>query len=86
MIILPLFTFADLHEIGVHIEDAMRRGLINDEKEQPKRPFIRNSNATTSGSAATRPSDVGMVTTTPKIANPFTGASNTTLQTSSYQP
>ncbi|KAF5933883.1 hypothetical protein HYC85_030054 [Camellia sinensis] len=64
MIVLPLPTFADLHEIGVQIEDAMKQGLIDQEKEQPRRAFTRNSNATTSGDAAARTSDVGMVTTT----------------------
>ncbi|KAL7175885.1 hypothetical protein ACSBR2_029458 [Camellia fascicularis] len=29
MIVLPLPTFADLHEIGVQIEDAMKQGLID---------------------------------------------------------
>ncbi|KAF5933115.1 hypothetical protein HYC85_029286 [Camellia sinensis] len=53
---------------------------------EPKRAFTRNSNATTSGSAVARPSDVGMVTTTPKTANPFANTSNTTSQTSSHQP
>ena len=85
MIVLPLFTFAELHEIGVQIEDAMKQGLIDHEKEQPKRPFTRSSNATTGGSASARPSDVSMVTTTPKTTNPFAGTSNTTSQTSGHQ-
>ena len=33
MIALPLPTFADLHEIGVQIEDAMKQGLIDHERE-----------------------------------------------------
>ncbi|KAL7178185.1 hypothetical protein ACSBR2_031353 [Camellia fascicularis] len=33
MIVLPLPTFADLHEIGVQIEDVMKQGLIDQEKE-----------------------------------------------------
>ncbi|KAL7169328.1 hypothetical protein ACSBR2_034386 [Camellia fascicularis] len=85
MIVLPLFTFVELHEIGVQIEDAIKQGLIDNEKEQPKRPFTCSSNAATSGSTSTRPSDVSMVTTTPKPANPFAGTSNTTPQTPSHE-
>ena len=32
MIVLPLPTFADLHEIGVQIEDAIKQGLIDHER------------------------------------------------------
>ncbi|KAF5932397.1 hypothetical protein HYC85_028568 [Camellia sinensis] len=75
--VLPLPTFANLHEIGLQIEDAMKQGLIDHEREQPKRAFTRSSNAGTSNVAAARTSDVGMVTTTtPKIATPFTGSSS----------
>ncbi|KAF5933072.1 hypothetical protein HYC85_029243 [Camellia sinensis] len=69
MIVLPLPTFADLHEIGVQIEDAMMQGLINQDREQRKKAFTRSLNAGTSSAAAARTSDVGMVTTTtPKTA------------------
>ena len=63
MIVLPFPTFSDLHEMGVQIEDAMKQGLIDQEKEQPRRAFSRSSNATTSGDAAARSSKVGTVTT-----------------------
>ena len=63
MIVLPFPTFSDLYETEVQIEDAMKQGLINQEKEQPRRAFSRSSNATTSGDAAARSSEVGMVTT-----------------------
>lgn len=86
MIVLPLLTFADLHEIGVQIEDAMKQGLIDHEKEQCKRAFTRSSNAATSSNAAARTFDVGMVTTTPKIATPFTGTSGATSQPAKYPP
>jgi len=33
MIVLPLPTFADLHEIGIQIEDAMKQGLIDHGRE-----------------------------------------------------
>lgn len=33
MIVVPLPTFADLHELGVQIKDAMKQGLIDQEKE-----------------------------------------------------
>ena len=87
MIVLPLPTFADLHEIGVQIEDAMKQGLIDQDREQPKRAFNRSSNATTGGDAAARTSDVGMVATTiPRAATPFVGASNPNPRTSDYLP
>lgn len=79
MIVLPLFTFTELHAMVVQIEDDMKQGLITDEKEQAKRPFVRSSNATTSDSTVARPSDVSVVTTVTKTANPF---ANTAPQTS----
>ena len=86
MIVLPLPTFADLHEIGVQIEDAMKQGLIDHEKEQPKRAFTRSSNATMSSNTAARTFDFGMVTTTPKTTSPFAGTSETTSQPAKHQP
>ena len=90
MIVLPLLTFADLHEIGVQIEDAMKQGLIDNEKEQPNRAFNRSSNAGTSSVVAARASDVSMVTTTntPRTlaATPFTSASGSSSQTTKYPP
>ncbi|KAF5934468.1 hypothetical protein HYC85_030639 [Camellia sinensis] len=87
MIVLPFPTFFDLHEMGVQIEDAMKQGLLDQEKEQPRKAFSRNSNATTSGDAAARSSDVGMVTTTvSKIATPFTSASGSSSQGTKYPP
>ncbi|KAF5934477.1 hypothetical protein HYC85_030648 [Camellia sinensis] len=87
MIVIPFPTFSDLHEMGVQIEDAMKQGLLDQEKEQPGRAFSRNSNATTSGDAAVRSSDVGMVTTTvSKTATPFTGASGSSSQGTKYPP
>ncbi|KAF5932618.1 hypothetical protein HYC85_028789 [Camellia sinensis] len=89
MIVLPLPTFADLHEIGVQIEDAMKQGLIDNEREQPKRAFNRGTNAGTSSAAVGRTSNVAMVTTTtPKtlIATPFTGTSSSSSQTARYAP
>ncbi|KAF5934446.1 hypothetical protein HYC85_030617 [Camellia sinensis] len=87
MIVLPFPSFLDLHEMGVQIEDAMKPGLIDQEKEQPRRAFTRSSNATTSGDAAARSSEVGMVaTTTPRAATPFVGASTSNPRTSDYLP
>ena len=87
MIVLPLPTFADLHEIGVQIEDAIKQGLIDQEKEQPRRAFTRSSNTTTSGDAAARSFEVGMVTnTTSQKATPFTGASGSSSQKTKYSP
>ncbi|GMQ05633.1 hypothetical protein CsSME_00050586 [Camellia sinensis var. sinensis] len=87
MIVIPFPTFSDLHEMGVQIEDAMKQGLFDQEKEQPRRAFSRSSNATTSGDAAARSSDVGMVATTvSKTATPFTGASGSSSQGTKYPP
>ncbi|KAF5932561.1 hypothetical protein HYC85_028732 [Camellia sinensis] len=87
MIVLPLPTFADLHEVGVQIEDAMKQGLIDQEREQPKWPFTRGLNAATSSNATARTSDVGMVTTTTsKTATPFTGSSGATSQPATKYP
>ncbi|KAF5932066.1 hypothetical protein HYC85_028237 [Camellia sinensis] len=87
MIVIPFPTFADLHEMGVQIEDAMKQGLFDQEKEQPRRAFTCSSNATTSGDAAARSSEVGMVTATaPKTTTPFTGASGSSPQGTQYPP
>ncbi|GMQ11233.1 hypothetical protein CsSME_00053943 [Camellia sinensis var. sinensis] len=76
MIVLPLFTFNDLHEIGVQIEDAIKQGIIVDDKEPVRKPFGRSSNATTNSSTVVRPSEVNSVTTTTaKMADPFANAS-----------
>ncbi|KAF5932547.1 hypothetical protein HYC85_028718 [Camellia sinensis] len=83
MIVIPFPTFADLHEMGVQIEDAMKQGLFDQEKEQPRRAFTRSSNATTSGDAAARSSEVGMVTAT---APKTTGASGSSPQGTKYPP
>ncbi|KAL7234539.1 hypothetical protein ACSBR1_018033 [Camellia fascicularis] len=87
MIVLPVPTFADLHELGVQIEDTMKQGLIDQEKKQPRKAFSCSLNVTTSGDAAARSSEVGMVTTTTsKITIPFTGASGSSSQKTKYPP
>ena len=65
----------------------MKQGLVDQEKEQPRRAFSRSSNATTSGDAGSRSSEVDMVTTTAsKTATPFTGASGSSSQKTKYPP
>ena len=92
MIVLPFPTFSDLHEMGVQIEDAMKQGLIDQDREQPRRTFNRNNNAGPSGAATARASEVSMVTTIPPplprpmAATPFSGASGSNTQTTKYQP
>ena len=87
MIVLPFPTFSDLHEMEVQIEDAMKQGLIDQEKEQPRRAFTHSSDATTSGDTATLTSDMGMVTTTTqKMTTPFAGTSQTSSQTAKHPP
>ncbi|CAL5413016.1 unnamed protein product [Camellia sinensis] len=73
--------------MGVQIEDAMKQGFLDQEKEQPRRAFSRSSNATTSGDTTARSSEVGMVTTiASKTATPFTGASGSSSQKTKYPP
>ncbi|KAF5932817.1 hypothetical protein HYC85_028988 [Camellia sinensis] len=40
MIVLPFPTFSNLHEMGVQIEDAMKQGLIDNDREQPGKAFF----------------------------------------------
>ncbi|XP_028117201.1 14-3-3 protein 10-like [Camellia sinensis] len=47
----------ELHEIEAQIKDAMKQGIIIDDKELAKRPFVHSSNAA-EGNTATRPSEV----------------------------
>ena len=63
MIVLPLFTFPELHEMGVQIEDAIRQGIFAEDNEPLKRNVARSSNATTDGSTAAKCSEVGTITT-----------------------
>ena len=90
MIVLPFPTFSDLHEMGVQIEDALKQGLIDNDREQPRRTFNRNTNAGPSGAATTRAWEVSMVTTIPPprtmAATPFSGASGSNTQTAKYPP
>ncbi|KAF5932269.1 hypothetical protein HYC85_028440 [Camellia sinensis] len=90
MIVLPFPTFSDLHEMGVQIEDALKQGLIDNDREQPRRTFNRNTNAGPSGATTTRTSEVSMVTTNPPsrsmVAAPFSGASGSNPQTVKYPP
>ncbi|KAF5932923.1 hypothetical protein HYC85_029094 [Camellia sinensis] len=89
MIVLPFPTFSDLHEMGVQIENALKQGLIDSDREQPRRTFNRN-NAGPSGATTTRTSKVSMVTTNPSprtmAATPFSGASGRNPQTAKYLP
>ncbi|KAF5932938.1 hypothetical protein HYC85_029109 [Camellia sinensis] len=80
MIVLPLFTFNDLNEIGVQIEDAIKQGIIVEDKEPVRKSFGRSSNATSSGSTVVKPSEINLVAITTKIADPFAhaGLQNTT--------
>ncbi|KAF5933059.1 hypothetical protein HYC85_029230 [Camellia sinensis] len=90
MIVVPFPTFADLHEMGVQIEDALRQGWIDNDREQPRRNFNRNTNAGPSGATTARTSEVSMVTTNPSprntVATPFFGASGSNSQTAKYPP
>ena len=52
-IVLPFPTFSNLHEMGVQIEDALKQGLIDNDREQPRRTFNRNTNVGPSGATTT---------------------------------
>ncbi|XP_028074559.1 uncharacterized protein LOC114276921 [Camellia sinensis] len=71
MIVLPLFTFKELHEIGIQIKDAIKYGIIVDDKEPAQKTFSHSSNPTTSSSTAVKPSEVNSVTATTKIDDLF---------------
>jgi len=92
MIVLPFPTFSDLHEMRVQIEDAMKQGLFDQDRKQPRRTFNRNNNAGPSGAANARASEVSMVATIPPLlprpmaTTPFSGASGSNTQTSKYPP
>ncbi|KAF5932034.1 hypothetical protein HYC85_028205 [Camellia sinensis] len=92
MIVIPFPTFADLHEMGVQIEDALKQGLFDQDREQPRRTFNRNNNAGPSGAATSRASEVSVVTTIPPplprpmAATPFSGASGSDTQATRFQP
>ncbi|KAF5934569.1 hypothetical protein HYC85_030740 [Camellia sinensis] len=92
MIVIPFPTFADLHEMGVQIEDALKQGLFDQDREQPRRTFNRNNNAGPSGAATARTSEVSVVTTIPPplprpmAATPFSGASGSDTQATRFQP
>ncbi|KAF5933378.1 hypothetical protein HYC85_029549 [Camellia sinensis] len=47
MVVLPLFTFPALHEMGVQIKDAIRQGIFAEDNEPSKRNVAHSSNATT---------------------------------------
>ncbi|XP_028124411.1 uncharacterized protein LOC114321446 [Camellia sinensis] len=77
MIVLPLFTFKELHEMGVQIEDAIKQGIIIDDKESIRKTFGRSSNANTT----VKPSEINLVTTTTKTVDPFAHAGSQTTNT-----
>ena len=70
----------------------MKQGLIDQDREQPRRTFNRNNNAGPSGAATARAAEVSMVTTIPPplprpmAATPFSGASGSNTQTTRFQP
>ncbi|KAF5932602.1 hypothetical protein HYC85_028773 [Camellia sinensis] len=70
--------------MGVQIEDVLKQGLIDNDREQPRRTFNRNTNAGPSGDTTTRASEVSMVTTIPlprtMAATQFFGASGRHLK------
>ena len=83
MIVLPLFTFPDLHGMGVQIEDAIRQGIFTEDYEPLKKIVARSSNATIEGSIAVKCSEVDTITT------PFNGQKPTTSnrpQARSFHP
>ena len=79
MIVLLFPTFSDLHEMAVQIEDALKQGLIDNDREKPRSAFNCNTNTGTSNTVNNRTSEVSMVTTIPPprpmAATPISGAS-----------
>ncbi|XP_028084041.1 uncharacterized protein LOC114285214 [Camellia sinensis] len=75
MIVAPLSTFASLHELGVQIESAFKKGIIHKTSEPAKKPFTRSTNASTN--TIPRPTDVSTIaTSSAKMVDPFAAAIN----------
>ena len=72
MIVLPLFTFPNLHEMGVQIEDVIKQGIFAEDNEPSKRNVARSSNATTDGSTAVKCSEVAAIATSLNGQEPAT--------------
>ncbi|KAF5933076.1 hypothetical protein HYC85_029247 [Camellia sinensis] len=72
MVVLPLFTFPALHEMGVQIEDAIRQGIFVEDNEPLTKNVARNSNGTTDGSTAVKCSEVDSITTSLNDQKPAT--------------
>lgn len=79
MVVAPLSTFTSLHELGVQIESAFKKGIIHRTSEPARRPFSWGIN--TSSSTITRPVDVSTVVTAVKMANPFVAVTSQPSQT-----
>ena len=62
MVVLPLFNFPALHEMGIQIEDAIRQGIIMEGNEPIRKNVVRSSNAITSGSTTAKCSKVNTIT------------------------
>ncbi|XP_028084192.1 uncharacterized protein LOC114285341 [Camellia sinensis] len=69
MIVVPLSIFASLYELGVQIESAFKKSIIQRTSESAKRPFSKNTNA--SNSTVPRPAKISTVVTAAKMADPF---------------
>ncbi|CAL5431571.1 unnamed protein product [Camellia sinensis] len=74
----PTVHFKELHEMGVQIDDAIKQGIIVDNKEPVRKTSGRNYGATTSSSIAVKPSEVNSVIATTQMADPFAYTSSQT--------
>ncbi|XP_028058154.1 uncharacterized protein LOC114262022 [Camellia sinensis] len=75
MIVASLSTFTSLHELGVQIESAFKKGIIHRTSEPAKKPFTRSTNASTS--TIPRPANVSTIaTSSTKMVDPFATATN----------
>ncbi|KAF5932554.1 hypothetical protein HYC85_028725 [Camellia sinensis] len=83
MIVLPLFTFPDLHEMGVQIEDAIRQGIFAEDNVPLKKNVVCSSNATTDGSTVAKCSEVDTITTSLNGQKPTT---STRPQAQNFHP
>lgn len=72
MIVLSLFNFKDLHEIGVQIENAIRHGIIIEGNEPMRKLFTPNATPNNSTGANVILLEINTVTTFTKMANLFT--------------
>lgn len=68
LIVAPLFTFKNLHELGVQVENAFNSGIIPRTRELTRKVISRSTNA--GSSAIPKPTEINTVATADPFAKP----------------